>query len=144
MYKSEYLRSDIITTRQWLRVLEWLYSVGYDIYNPANFGNFAETTFYFTGEYSKNSGATYLYANNILKDSNFILATGVSERNCTNNIYDLAGNLMEYTNGYVPKRGYYSVGGYFSTTSDYQIYTPRLIGTEPLDKLGFRIVLYLK
>lgn len=144
MYNNKSVKSDLITTRQWLKTMEWLYNSKHDIYNPASFGNFAETTFYFTGKYSENSSITYSYANNMLKNNNFILATGISERNCTNNIYDLAGNLMEYTNGYVSTRGYYSVGGHFSTTSDYGIYSPRLIGTDPLDKLGFRIVLYLK
>lgn len=144
MYNNEYVKSDLVTTRQWLRIMEWLYSRGYDIYNPSIFGNFADTTFYFTGEYSENYGTTYSYTNNKIKNSNFILTTGISERNCTNNIYDLAGNSMEYTDGHVSNRGYYSVGGHYSTTSEYGIYSPRLIGVKPLDKLGFRIVLYVK
>ena len=50
---------------------------------------------------------------------------------------------MEYTDGWVRARGYYSVGGYFDTPGDYSIYSPRLIGVSPLERLGYRVVLYI-
>ena len=74
-----------------------------------------------------------------------ILASGASDRNMTNNIYDLAGNLMEYVEENDPnfKDIYSCNGGYYDyiATSAYDswIYTGK-----PSDKIGFRIVLMYK
>lgn len=117
----------------------------YDIKNAKDYGNFSNVNFEFTGDYSKDYGKNYESRKNKNKSQyNMILSTGATQRNSTNNIYDLAGNLTEFTDGYVESRGYYSVGGHFDTTGDSSIYSPSLIGVTPLEKLGFRVVLYLK
>ena len=145
MINNEEVRSDLVTTRQWLYIMKWLDSTGYNIDNPKEYGNFVDSRFEFTGYYSIDYGKNYEYGENKTKQTyNMILSTGASERNITNNIYDIAGNLIEYTDGYVPDRGYYSVGGHFDTTSGYGIDSPKLIGVFPLEKLGFRVVLYMK
>lgn len=56
----------------------------------------------------------------------------------------LAGNVMEYTDGWVEDRGYYSAGGYYDVIGQYEPYILRLIGVTPLEKIGFRMVLYNK
>lgn len=142
MYDNEYVKSDLITTRQWLRVLKWFDDTGHNLNNIKDKGNFADSVFGFSGYYSINKGIDFYYGEKHLKDENIILATGINENANVNNIYDLFGNLMEFTDGYVTNRGYYSVGGYYSEISNLK--TAHLLGVEPLDKLGFRIVLYLK
>lgn len=142
MYDNENIKSDLITTRQWLRVLKWLSDTGFDFKNIKNKGNFADSVFWFSGHYSLNQGRDFQYAEKYLKDENIILATGINENSNINNIYDLFGNVMEYTDGYVVDRGYYSVGGYYSESSCLK--TAHLLGVKPLDKIGFRIVLYLR
>ena len=74
---------------------------------------------------------------------NMILPTGATERNKSNNIYDLGGNVREFTDGWVRDRGYYSAGGHYDNIGSH-IYTLSLIGVEPSEKLGYRIVLYIK
>lgn len=142
MYDNEYIKSDLITTRQWLRVLKWLDDTGHNLNNIKDKGNFADSVFSFSGYYSINKGMDFDYGEKYLKDENTILATGINENTNLNNIYDLFGNLMEFTDGYVENRGYYSVGGYYSEISSLK--TAHLLGVDPLDKLGFRVVLYLQ
>lgn len=50
---------------------------------------------------------------------------------------------MEYTDGWVRNRGYCSAGGHFDNVGTY-IYNLSLIGVKPLEKLGYRIVIYMK
>ena len=143
MYNNVEIRSDLMSPIQWLNIMQWISNNGYNIKNAEKWGNFSNANFRITGWYSEDYGKTYKYGEDILKAQyNMILSSGATERNKSNNIYDLAGNVMEYTDGWVRNRGYYSVGGHYDTTGDYGISEYRLIGVIPLEKLGFRIVLY--
>lgn len=141
MYHTDEVTSDLMTTRQWLRMINWIEQSGYDFNDMRKLGNFADSFFNFSGLYSEDRGITYI-EKDTAKGKNYILATGINESAKTNNIYDLFGNLMEFTDGYVEQRGYYSVGGYYSETATFK--GTYLLGVEPLDKLGFRVVLYIK
>lgn len=142
MYNNETVESDLITPLHWMTTMQWVYNGGYDITDAKEWGNFSNVNFRFTGCYSIDHGKTYTYRENKLKSQyNMILSTGATERNKSNNIYDLAGNVMEYTDGWVRDRGYYSVGGHYDNVGNC-IYNLSLIGVVPLEKLGYRIVLY--
>lgn len=144
MYNNEYVQSDLMTPKQYLRILRWFEETG-NVINESNLrirANFADSYFVFSGMYSTDYGVTYMEGSNVKKDRNIILATGISDKTKINNIYDLLGNLMEFTDGYVPDRGYYSVGGYYSEPANTGM--PSLIGVKALDKIGFRVVLYQK
>jgi len=154
MYENnEYVKSDLITVRQWIYVLEWLKDTEIDIENSGKFANYADAQFTFSGYYSlydENSGSNeseYEYIENGKKDTNaMLISTGSTEYTNTNNIYDLAGNVVEYTNTYSEDRGYYSVGGYYTQISGYQTFIEaHQIGDKsPLKKFGYRVVLFLK
>ncbi len=117
MYEeNEKIESDLISPIQWVHLMQWLKNNGLDIQNCSKYGNFSNNSYRFTGVYSEDYGKTYQYAENKLKwENNIITGTGASEQNKFNNIYDFSGNVMEYTDGWVRARGYYSVGGYFDT-----------------------------
>ena len=66
MYDYENIKSDLITTRQWLRVLKWLSDTGFDFKNIKNKGNFADSVFWFSGNYSLNQGRDFQYAEKYL------------------------------------------------------------------------------
>ena len=152
MYKnSSDISSDLMTVYHWLYITKWFIQSGYNLDNTNKFGNFVDSTFEFTGyyciDYNKDYEYTsYEFAENKMKQTyNMILSTGASETTKTNNIYDLLGNLIEYTDTYNEYMGYYSVGGYFSQLSSKWAFNPSNIGDKtPLEKLGFRVVLYLK
>ncbi len=144
MYQcSNVVTSDLITSIQWINVMQWLYNCGYDIVGAKDWGNFSNVNFNFTGYYSTDYGKTYKYGENKMKSQyNMILSTGATERNKSNNIYDLAGNVMEYIDCWVTSRGYSSAGGHFDNIGSH-IYNLSLIGVQPLEKIGYRIVLYI-
>lgn len=94
---------------------------------------------------------SYEYGKDILKSQkNMILSSGSTDRNMTNNLYDIAGNLWEYTDDYFQINekqimGYYCVGGHYDNTGDsYPAYSSNLKNVYPLEKVGFRISLFLK
>lgn len=144
MYNNENVESDLMSPIQWITIMQWIHNSGFDIIEAKEWGNFSNVNFSFNGYYSIDYGKTYKYGENILKTRyNMILSTGATERNKSNNIYDLGGNVREYTDGWVRDRGYYSAGGHYDNIGTH-IYTLSLIGVEPLEKLGYRIVLYMK
>ena len=88
-----------------------------------NWGNYKDIAFSITrGKYSSNGGSTYTsvtgtYTKPISSDR--LLTTGATERNSSLNIYDLAGNVYEWTmeksaNASYPcvqRSGYYFING---------------------------------
>lgn len=150
MYSNSAVKSDLITVAHSLYITRWLIESGYNIDESEKFGNFVNSKFTFTGYYSseydkENNHISYIYGENKTKQTyNMILSTGASEFTKTNNIYDLAGNLLEFTDTYSKDRGYFSIGGYYGELPDRWSFCPRNIGDKtPLEKLGFRVVLYL-
>lgn len=150
MYSTNEFSSDLPTLKQMQFVMKWLYESGYDVYGDSSkIGNYSNVNFGFTGFYSENYGKDYQYGENVLKTgNNMILSSGSSDRNMTNNIYDIAGNLWEYTDDYFPINeneilGYYCTGGHYDNSG---IYYPassyNLKNVSPLDKVGFRIALF--
>lgn len=142
MYQNENIQSGLLTQKQYQGVMQWLNSCGYDVYNNSSeFGNYSNVNFEFTGYYSIDYGKNYKYGENIQKTGhNMILSTGATDRNMTNNIYDLAGNLMEYVIG--DKSNIICNGGYYDYIAREAFSSMGWTG-EPSDKIGFRVVLIL-
>ena len=71
--------------------------------DSTKWGNYGDSTFYITNtkaRYSENSGATYTQVQSKgynKTSSNILFTTGATERNRVLNIYDLAGNVYEWT-----------------------------------------------
>lgn len=152
MYQTESVESGLITAKQWGTIIKWLENNNYDVKNSKKWGNYSDTNFKFNGYYSIDKGRTYNYDKDKMKQTyNMILSTGASERNKTNNIYDLAGNIAEFTGinklyidgkeigsgSYMARGGYYDNSSVLSIDSSIDI-------AEPNDRQGFRVVLYIK
>ena len=144
MYKdNEYITSDLISVNQWNYIIDWLASAGYNIENSKEWGNYSNVNFSFTGYYSTD-GKTYKYAENGMKQTyNMILSTGATERNKANNIYDLAGNLAEFTDVSETSHNEYVRGGYYDNHSIVSV-NSRVPISEGNVRQGFRVVLYMK
>ena len=89
---------------QWDLVLAYLEANGgaeTELKNDSgSWGNYSNKTFDITrGKYSTDYGATYTQVNGKYPKpaSSVLLTTGVTERNSKMNIYDLAGNVWEWT-----------------------------------------------
>ena len=150
MYNKNNISSDLITYNQWNKIMYWLDNSGYDIKDSRDYGNYSNVNFVFDGKYSIDYGKTYEYNNEKSKVIyNMILSAGATERNKTNNIYDLAGNVTEfqdyrrYINGdYGIEEDYRSRGGYYDNVgTGYSISSDMSI-SEANSRQGFRIVLY--
>lgn len=143
MYQNENIQSDLLTQKQYQAVIQWLNTKGYDVYNNSyKFGNYSNVNFEFTGYYSIDYGKNYKYGKNVQKTgNNMILSTGATDRNMTNNIYDLAGNLMEYIIS--NESNVLCNGGYYDYIAREASCSMAWTGM-PSDKVGFRIVLNLK
>ncbi len=147
MYHDENIESSLVTKKQWNSIMYWLGENGYDVENSIKWGNYCDSNFKFTGYYSVDYGKTYQYGKNKMKQTyNMILSTGATQRNMSNNIYDLAGNVSEFIAAYTYKDGSYSYGtngGNYDNLSQYSAGSSMGIA-EANSRQGFRVVIYLK
>ncbi len=127
MYNSNYVQSGLVTGRMWAATMKWLEESGVDVETDSTgWGNYlnAQVTdvtqyIYLTNFTFSNfdcptvnsitkgevwSGKTKYYS-----EPDWIIKTGNTEYTRKNNIYDLAGNLWEYTNEINVDRG----GGFY-------------------------------
>lgn len=151
MYSNEYVYSSLLTSREWVHINSWLKECGYEVDDPKEYGNFSNVNFKFTGLYSEDIGKTYVYGENKNKETkNMILATGITDRNISNNIYDFFGNIAEGTifryegkdanNKTKIYTSYDVYGGYYDNSSKGESFNYVWANS----KVGFRVVLYLK
>lgn len=152
MYHNEDVRSGLMTGRQFDTIMRWAISNGYNLENATTWGNFLDTH----SENYRYSYASYLrkhsqdwklkgYGN---KDKNNIIFTssGGLEIAKMNEIYDIAGNVFEFTTDLY--EGEISlVRGGCAAYSGKKDSTHPVIATSMGDSLhyviGFRVVLYI-
>ena len=129
MYTGGAVQSKLLSGAAWDRTLQWLIETGDKnlneiIINSSNWGNYRNDTF---------EGTTNL------------IETGEYKETMANNIYDLAGNVEEWTTEANTSVGQVNRGGYYRTSgSDY----PACLrySSDPPDTdsvVGFRPTLYL-
>jgi hypothetical protein len=100
MYEaSEYMQCGLLTGTQWDTIVKWLESSEYNVQiNSTTWGNYINATITGITEYSNDAGITWTPAANKTGGVVLLLKTGNSEYTKANNIYDMAGNLSEWTN----------------------------------------------
>lgn len=84
--------------------------------DSTSWGNYSNAKFTIkSGQYSSNNGQSYNNADNTLKSEvdTFLLKTGLIAKNSALNIFDLAGNIKEYTleNKIVLRGGHFGIPG---------------------------------
>jgi hypothetical protein len=139
MYDNEDIHSEIISEDFWNMTMQWIRKAGYDVDIDSNsFGNYSDSYYSFSGLYSSDYGKSYSFNETGEKeDKNLILATGISSRHMTNNIYDLAGNASEFVNG---ERATLYGGNYDNISKGPANSNDNI--ARPNDKQGFRVTFY--
>ncbi len=152
MYSGE-KTSSLMFGIQWDLVLKFLETKGVAATelktDSSSWGNYNNATFDITkGEYSKNDGKDYTQVSGIYSKSTekVILTTGVTVRNSKKNIYDLAGNVYEWTlEKNIDTDSVCTVrGGDYSGNGDEMPAFYRSLATNSYSdfNVGFHIVLY--
>ena len=106
MYNSEEFTDTLLTHSAWDRTVGWIYetkgkTLAQICDDSGSWGNYYDVTFDITeGKYSEDWGSTYTEVSGKYtkqKEDYVLLTTGATTRNSTNNIFDLAGNVWEWT-----------------------------------------------
>ena len=135
----------------WDETLRFVKDDEHNVTDSTNWGNYTNATFKFTEKYCTAPGAaipTYTEGNNIDKPENtsWLLTTGASERNKAKNIYDLAGNVREWTQESSSTSNRVSRGGSYERDGYYGNASYRFAGSMDStgSSIGFRPALYIK
>ncbi|MCX8074301.1 MAG: formylglycine-generating enzyme family protein, partial [Clostridia bacterium] len=136
-YNTTLLGTNLATGSQWDTVMKWIANSGINVTFGQGWGNYYYDTF--TYDYPTTGTKGYYEAR--------LLNTGATSRNSAKNIYDLGGNLCEwtsekYSSSFIVRGGSYisqgnSSGGTASTRESGS-------ASFSADYNGFRIALYLK
>ena len=105
---NEYGATSMLCTGAcWDSMLDFIKDSNHSVTNSTTWGNYSNSeTFEITrGAYAVFNTSNYTLGsfNNVgskyskMKDTSIILTTGATERNCSKNIYDVAGNCFEWT-----------------------------------------------
>lgn len=136
-YDTSKVGTNLVTGTQWDSAMKWIQNAGYNVTTDSSgWGNYRDVSY----TYTYPSTATKYY------NSNMLLNTGASIHNRAKNIYDLAGNLWEWTNEIYNSNYYILRGGtYYNYRSEYQA---SFRGKNTINYIhsgtGFRVALYVK
>ena len=152
---------------QWDRTLAWMKSIkgeDFNLLNSTEYGNYANTTLsvtdfnenaqYVSAVYNKDSVTTGYYdvgtwtdaTNFTSRSGNYIMTTGALAKANVCNIYDMAGNLYEWTmEGYSTSIRVRRGGNFYVDGSDHPVATRNNYGpANIIANCGFRPSLYIK
>lgn len=153
MYKLEdtnnKVQSTLITDRMWETATKWLEKSNLNVKsNSGQWGNYKDAAVEYIRETSNDYGVTWndkgYYFTKSTVNQMFLLKTGHTEYTNRKNIYDLAGNLWEYTNAKYDGSNYILRGGNYSdTASSYPAAYRGYDSGTPGNYSGFRVCLFV-
>ena len=154
MYKlantNNHVQSTLITDRMWETTMQWLEKAPLNVTSDSrSWGNYNNSAVTGITEYSGDYGASWTKVSSTTKgtSTSWLLKTGHTDYTKRKNIYDLAGNLWEWTNAkysslssnYVLRGGYYGNDG-MTNVATFRNYNP---GTAN-HGVGFRVGLFVQ
>ena len=141
---NEYGATSMLCTGAcWDSMLDFIKDREHSVMDSRTWGNYSNSeTFEITrGSYAVYDTSNYTLGsfNNVgskyskMKDTSILLTTGATERNCSKNIYDVAGNCWEWTtesvsSGYRVSRGRPLLRPWFSLSSEHSSRHPLSFG----------------
>ena len=132
----------------WDQTLNFVKDDTHSVTKSTNWGNYYDHEFTFNGKYAKDDfrKSWSEHEDNETKPENasWLLTTGASEENKTKNIYDLAGNVAEWTQEASSIANRVFRGGVSGDTSSSASYRNAYSPTYIESYIGFRVALYIK
>ena len=165
MYNTDYVNSGLITGTQWDVMLQKITSSDpTKSLTSSNWGNYYDQQLTYTGRSAKATNTNNVwyqeklggYVKNATKAASsssspcYVLSTGASEQAKAYNLYDVAGNLWEWTeesSTYQTSNQYRVVRGgsfIYALATDPACYRDGNVVTYTYFDVGFRPVLYIK
>ncbi len=160
MYIGENVQSGLLTGTMWDTTLSWLVeseALKEDEVDSTLWGNFTNSTIPGITEYSSDGGFGIIYkkTNPITKPDKgsktkeyyWLLKTGNTEYTKRNNIYDLCGNMWEWTNETKSSCGICRSGSWCGGVGSNVSTTARCCWNDKeyiWSDLGYRVALYIK
>ena len=149
MYKladtNNHVQSTLITDRMWEATLQWLKQSG-----SRSWGNYYDAAVTGITEYSEDKGATWTKVSSTTKEPStrrlWLLKTGHTDYTSRKNIYDLAGNLWEWTNAKYnsSSSSYVRRGGSYCYEVGYSAIGRGGYSDEGYHSIGFRAGLFVQ
>ena len=135
-YDTTKVGTNLITGTQWDTTMRWIQNTGISVTDCTSWGNYYNATFKYE----------YPTAGTKAINTSTLLYTGAAIRNRVKNIYDLAGNIAQWTNEKYSSNGFViRGGGYFDAGSSYPAAFRNYNNASfTYDDLGFRVSLYIK
>jgi len=147
MYSNDFVQSGLVTGTQWDSLMKWLENSGYDVQiNSEKWGNYYNSDVTGIKEYSSDDGATWISADLKPSGTEGLLKTGDSDYTKASNIYDLAGNLYEWTSEVSTGTSHNRRGG--CNLQSVLVYPAASRSSQSIGYsggvTGFRVVIYIK
>ena len=123
--ENNYFSSDLINSYAWDTICNWLRDTGTNIDDSVEYGNYQNS------------------ANGV----NMVTKTAANSKWQTNNIFDMGGNVWEYTTEEIGDHEIKHIGrggGYWNEGDKYPISCRALTEDGSNLDIGFRVVIYLK
>ena len=152
MYFNSYVQSGLVNGTQWDTLMKWLQQSGYNVSGNTqdgtntNWGNYMDITRKLrVSRYAYYSTNGTTWSNSSTKPiGSYLIKTGASNETKANNIYDLAGNLAEWSSGKKSSNVIRRGGNYGTNSSSYPASYRDSVSTAIYGNFcGFRVVLYL-
>ena len=150
MYKTNEVQSLLVTGTMWDTVMKWLENDNINVQtNSSGWGNYNDVEVTEINGYYNNhkmEESQFISAKSKLVNESYILKTGESEFTKKKNIYDLAGNMWEFTNEIYLSNCVCRGGGYDNFASNYPAAYRDNYATSDVayNVRSFRVALYIK
>ena len=152
MYKlantNNHVQSTLITDRMWETTMQWLEKANINVTSDStSWGNYNNAPVTGITEYSTDYGATWTpKTDNNAKgtSTSWLLKTGHTDYTSRKNIYDLAGNLWEWTNEIYSSDRVKRGGSYGTDGASYPAASRSSSSDLGYSSVGFRCVLYIQ